>query len=987
MDYDHISQLAMDNLEFICYLSDINTNKLLYLNKAARNIFEISDDQSYKDKFCHEVIHSADEQCSFCDNEFFEFNKYSVGEIKLYKNSKHYSLQSTLVEVEGKTARLTVAFDISQLLGERDKLEEQLSTEKTLLACIRSFMHDDEIDAAIKNLLSIVGKYFQADRASLFEIDEKANNATHSYEWILSPELSISEKTPIVCLDDLDYIIREFNDKGEVFIADIETDLNHEDTLYKILNSIQCKTIMLVPIYNNAKLSFFIGIDNPKTNLKNFNLLHSIAIFINEDIKKRRFINQLAYLSYTDTLTGIYNRNKFINRLETIDISSIKSVGVVHVDANSLKRINELYGIEYGDIMLKQIANILTKFIPVDLYRIAGDEFVGFCFDISHKEFEDIITTLRRDYSINPDCPFAVGGIYQDKNINIQLAIQQSGEIMLAEKQNYYKNLSPDSLKYSSYSIEIILNEIRDNMYDIFLQPKVDLISGEIAGAEALVRKFDHDGKMIPPDKFIPIYENEGTIRYLDFFVLDKVCILLRQLINEDRPIKIAVNFSRVTFMAYDLVEEIVRTCIKYSIPHKYVKIEITESIDKMDFDFFAKKLSAISNAGFDVSLDDFGAKHSNLMMLSRGEFSEVKIDKGLIDNIATSAQNRTIIRNIIKIIKELGTSVCVAEGIETKEQMEMLQEQGCTYGQGYYFYKPLPIKEFILAYEKNIHKTKLEIQGVTSENLKNYYFPPDLASLVIKNMPFGLNLWNHKRENILCNNKSVELFDLNSHEEYLTKFFNLSPETQPCGRPTGEVVLENLNEVRYSGYLKFNWLHTNLNEEEIPTEIILQKIDVKNEDGDDFIVGFTRDLRDQLVENENGQSPEVFFYNDLPNSVILNLYAKMSNDIIFIYNYKTKNIRFYGNEVEQYDLVHKKIGIDELNTLEFIYEPDFEIFKDFISAMLAKSDKSVKFRLIGSDKTNKYYKTQSNIIYDSNGNAKNCIGRFIYMEDNEKID
>ncbi len=919
MRYKEFSQTAMDNLEFICCMTDVESNKLLYLNRTARELFGIGEDE-FLNKRCHDVFYDCEGICVTCDVKQLELGKCVTTQKRIAKTGKDYSIQSTLIKIDGRLAKLTVAFDVTQLLGELDQLESQLSLEETLLACIQTFMQDDDVDRAIVNLLEIIGHYFDAERASLFEVDEQSGFAYHRYEWVVSQEYSMAKLHPKIGIENLSGVFKAFREDGEFLITDVDSQVDHTGDLYKIFKTAGCVAVIAVPLLKDGQIRSFIGIDNPKINQRDIALLHSVGLFINEELKKRRFIEQLAFLSYTDSLTGIYNRNKYVERVAEIEASPPKRLGVVHVDSNSLKKINELYGAEHGDNMLKQLATLLQEFFPSDVYRVAGDEFIAFCPEIEQEAFEQLIQVLRKDHSHNPDRPFAVGGIWQMGRINIPLAVKQSGELMLAEKQNYYKSLAPDTLEYNSNSGEVVLKEIRDGMYDIYLQPKVDLKSGEIAGAEALIRKFDANGKMIPPDKFVPIYEHEGTIRYIDFFVLERVCQVIQRLIEEGRPVKIGVNFSRVTFMNYDLLDEIVSICDRYNIPHEYIKIEITESIDKMDLDFFIKKLSAIYDAGFDISLDDFGAKHSNLMMLIRGEFTEVKIDKGLIDNIAISTHNRTIIRNVIKLINELGSSVCVAEGIESKEQVKILQEQGCSYGQGYYFYRPLPVPAFFEACDKNEHKGILKLEDISRERLENFKVPSDIAAAVVDNLPLGLNIWNYKQETVFCNDKVLELFDIGSHEEYLTEFFKLSPERQPSGELTSEKVLYHLNEVRYKGVSQFNWMHCKLNGEEIPAEIILKTMNIKDEDGEALVVGFTRDLRPDLEKGEYGEGVCHYFYKDIPSHLLLDRFADMSKVLTFVFNHRNKTVQFYGE-------LTALLGVSK-GKMPF---PETAIFKEFV--------------------------------------------------------
>ncbi len=977
MNYEFLSKVAMDKLDLVCYITDLETNTLLYLNKTARDLFEVEED-AYFGLTCHEVIYRKKKPCSFCNSAYLREDAFLSFNTYIEQNKKNYTIQSTIIKIDDKAYRLSIGSDVTHILGELTQLEDKLSSEQTLLACINAFINSTDIDIAINKLLTIVANYYKAQRASLFKVDNKAQLAYHTHEWAQTEDLRVSAQIPLIEFNKIQHIISSFYKENKYSFRSREEVLQHSPELYALFTKLEIENLMMVPLLKNDEIIFFLTIDNPCSNIENFNLLNSVALFILENIRKVQTFEQLEKLSFTDTLTGIYNRNKYIARLEELDSSKLQSFGVVHVDANSLKKINEVYGPDHGDQMLINIANTLSKFIPVELYRVAGDEFVGFCLDIDQLSFEKLIHTLRIEYSKNPDYPFAVGGIWQNKNINIPLAITQSGEIMLAEKQHYYKNLS-ETMQYSSHSTEIILSEIRNGHYSVYLQPKVDFISGVIAGAEALVRKTDENGKIIPPDKFLPIYEIEGTIRYIDFFVFEKVCQLLQRLIQKGKALKIAVNFSRVTFMIYDLVDEIVKICDKYNIPHEYIKVEITESIDKLDFDFFAKKLHEVHEAGFEVSLDDFGAKHSNLMMLSRAEFTEVKIDKGLVDNIATSNQNKTIIRNIIKIIKELGSSICVAEGIETKEQSDILQELGCTYGQGYYFYKPLPIDEFLLVYEKNEQKTKIELNDVTSEFLASFKLPEEIANITVASMPLGFNLWNDKRETVMCNNKSLEIFNLKTYNEYLTNFFLLSPEFQPNGRPTAEAVLEGLNEVRYNGFIKFNWLHCDLEGNEIPAEVSLIKIHSGNLDHTDYILGFTRDLREQLEEYHQGNTVEKYFYNALSTQELLNMYSSILDIDFWHYNNKTKTIQFYGEEFVKLGLAHQKIHIDDKETIKsFIYKNDLEEFDEFIYALKAGMKKKREISFILSSKTIQKYKLNYKVLYDEHANPTHSVGKMV---------
>ncbi len=985
MKHEDLAKLAMDTQDFVCYILEIESCKILYMNETARVLAQLDENDDYTKYTCYKILHNKSTPCTICNNNTIQVQKRATREMKNEVNNIDYSFVDTYVEVDGKPCKIAFGFDSSKQRKEFEEFTRKLSFEETLIRCIQTLIEDVEVEQAISNLLSIVGEFYQADRAYIFEVDNDKNISINTYEWSLKPQFATMHSDPILKLDGESQLLERFINDGKIAIYNPETELDHNSDLYRILVDTDTTSALLVPIFEQGILTSFIGVDNPKRMTKDLSLLHSVAIFIADDMKKRKLFKQLEHLSYTDLLTGLDNRNKYVVYLEQLEPRKLTSLGFIHATVNGLKKINELYGEQRGDAILKQVAIILKEHLRGELFRLSGDEFIALCPNISQEEFEDIIAVLRKKESETTEFSFAVGGTWQDKKIDIHQGLNQAGEIMYAEKQNFYKAKLGAKVQSRANSVEIILDEIRSGCFSIYLQPKVNLNTGEIAGAEALIRKHNNSGKLVPPDRFIPIYENEGTIRHLDFFVLEEVCKVQKNLIEENRPLKIAVNFSRVTFIAYDFIDEIIKTCAKYDIPHEYIKIEITESIDKMDIDFFNKKLKNLKEAGFEISLDDFGAKHSNLLMLTTNEFSEVKVDKGLIDNIAISSQNRTLVRNIIRLIKELGTSTCVAEGIETKEQKERLQDFGCSYGQGYYFYRPMPVNEFLLTYKTNEKIEKLEIASDGVQSVINYNPTPEEMSEILDAMPLAMNLWNHKRENIMCNQHAVELFDLEQKSDYLLKFFLLSPERQPDGRLSSEAALYYINEARNHGFVRFNWLHCKINGEEIPAEITLHRLDMKAEEGDQLIAGFTRDLRPQLAGDNRTESAEDYFFNEISNRTLFQNIAELSAEWFWAYNNTTKHIQFFGKGREILQLSADKVPFPSaIVEAGMVYDDDVETFLSFSDAMEKGANKPVEVRFILPDGSVQYFKIVYKTIYDSNDKPLFSIGK-TYSIHNQK--
>ncbi len=704
MTYEELSALAMDSQDFLCYIADTETYELLYLNKKTRETFNIKHHEEYLGKPCYVILQNKKYPCSFCTNAKLEEGKVLSWNTQNKRTQKHYALFDTLLQLNGRKVRIETAFDMSEHQEQVIRLSQRLMEEETLLHCIHTLMENVEIDEAINKLLEIIGTHYRAERTYLFELDYKTALAHNTYEWCVDKSLHELEKLQNIPLEALEPFIEHFQVHKELYVKNLEHEFEEHTEIYTALHRKQVKSMLMVPLYTKNIVVGFLGVDNPQHADLDFTLLHSVALFVYDDLKKRRMRQQLEHLSYTDMMTGLYNRNKYIERVAELEQMKLQSFGVVYADVNGLKQANDLYGHNYGDRILKSVATKLSAALKKDVYRIGGDEFIAFCPNISQQEFETLVAHLRKTALPQGDCSFSIGSLWKDKDIDVLREITRSDEIMYAEKQNYYKTMLPGRVNRRSAAAESVLSEIREGLFCTYLQPKVDLQTGKIVGAEALVRKHDHNGHVISPARFIPIYEHDGTIRHVDFFVLESVCQILAKIMTLGiAPLKISLNFSRVTFMEYDLVNAITTICDTYSIPYNYIDVEITETADKMDSDFFEEKLKNIRDAGFCVSLDDFGTNYSNLIILSLSEFSTIKMDKSLIDNISQNIKNRTIVEYLIKMINALKESVCIAEGIETEEQKEFLQQCGCMYGQGYLFYKPVPIETFLQLYEQNM--------------------------------------------------------------------------------------------------------------------------------------------------------------------------------------------------------------------------------------------------------------------------------------------
>ena len=241
--------------------------------------------------------------------------------------------------------------------------------------------------------------------------------------------------------------------------------------------------------------------------------------------------------------------------------------------------------------------------------------------------------------------------------------------------------------------------------FTVYYQPKVELKRYSLKGAEALCRWF-HDGKMVLPYRFIPVLEGNGDIVKLDFYMIGHVCRDIRRWIDEGRKVvPVSVNLSRCHLGDPDLLAHITEIIDGYNVPHDLIEIELTETTTDVDYQELKMLVTGLKERGFSTSVDDFGVGYSSMNLLHELPWSMIKIDRSFIpvgDGSVEDEKRKVMLRSIIDMVNSLELG-CIAEGVETAEQVILLKESGCFYVQGYYFDKPIPIGEFEQRLGQNI--------------------------------------------------------------------------------------------------------------------------------------------------------------------------------------------------------------------------------------------------------------------------------------------
>lgn len=413
-------------------------------------------------------------------------------------------------------------------------------------------------------------------------------------------------------------------------------------------------------------------------------------------------LNMLEY----DQLTGLYSREFFYQRVaRVLEQEPDKQYDIICSDIENFKLVNERSGEGMGDELLRYVADMLRNHLGSNdlCARIRGDVFA---FLVEHEE-NDLEQTVEQQVKNGyPNCPVPnltiKYGIYENVNRQLPISVMCDRALLALRriKNQYGKYIAryDDSLRLALLREQQIIDSMEqalaEHQFEVYFQPKHEIRTGNITGAEALVRWSHPQFGFMSPGEFIPLFERNGFISKLDSYVWNETCRYMRNWIDRGLPIvPISVNLSRADFDIPDLADQICRLTNDYNLDHSLLHLEITESAYTDNPQQIINTIHELRTLGFKIEMDDFGSGYSSLNMLSELPIDVLKMDMHFIQQKATE-QNRSILNFIVSLSKWLNL-ITIAEGVETREQMEYLKSIGCCYVQGYYYAKPMPAAEF----------------------------------------------------------------------------------------------------------------------------------------------------------------------------------------------------------------------------------------------------------------------------------------------------
>ncbi len=380
---------------------------------------------------------------------------------------------------------------------------------------------------------------------------------------------------------------------------------------------------------------------------------------------------------------------------------------IVSFEVNKYRIMLDYYGDGFEEEVLGYISLRLKKWMGKnEVYARYAESQYGMilCYDdekqlvVRVKSILDDISAFIKNMKVN-----FKAGVYliEDKSISVNtlnliaIGAKDSRADYIGTKVIMYSSKIREQQRKESMIEESMEKALANNEFKVYLQPKYSPVTEELMGAEALVRWISDEKGFISPGEFIPIFEKNGFITRLDDYMIDAVASLQAEWKKEGRKfVPVSVNVSRLHFADENLADHIKDIVDKYDVEHNYIEIELTESAFFDDKEVLLNTISKLHKYGFTVSMDDFGSGYSSLNSLKNLPLDVIKLDGEFFNELEDKERGETVVKNTIVLAKDLNMKI-VAEGIETKEQVEFLEKQGCDLIQGFYYARPMPVDQF----------------------------------------------------------------------------------------------------------------------------------------------------------------------------------------------------------------------------------------------------------------------------------------------------
>lgn len=686
----HLGERCMlDQIDNSVLVIDEQSHDVLFMNRIARDVFCAGD---YRGKKCYNILHGFSEPCVFCQSHVPGEDGFKTWENLNTLLHRRFMIRDRIVNWDGRRARLEIFTDLSEY--ER-RLNSKYKAERVLLDCASLLLVTNPLETAIQGVLEHLGGFYKADRAYFAKTQDMQSIVISPKDWRAHGIAVAEDENNLIEHSLLDLWLNSLSRTRVALFLSLDEMRELFPVKYSVLKARNVESFAAVALMDENGMVGYIGLENPRENLDNTTLLKSLSYFMHNEITKRRLQEQQIFDTEHNSTTGLLNWKSFMKRFSRIEPESLSSIGVLAADIFNLRLINQEYGCDYGDRLIKLLADGIKDNFPGDLaFHFSADEFVVLCQDITYETFTERIANVQRRMDEEHPGSVILGYSWSDTDImpdHLINCAQERLELMKARQ----RDAQSSDLRLREIRLQRLLDAMKARNFRVYLQPKADIASGKIVGAEALIRYSDRKHKLVPPIKFIPQIEAENNIRYIDFFVLNEVCAAIASWKKRGFPLMaVSLNFSRRTFMENNLTDKMNAVVDRFGIEHSLLEIEITESTGDIERRALSEIGRQLTASGYKLYLDDFGSEYSNIATLTSLPISGLKFDKSLINDLYSNSKAGVLIKNLLNVCNEMGID-SIAEGVEEPEQLEILKSLGCTLAQGYLFNKPIPIRDF----------------------------------------------------------------------------------------------------------------------------------------------------------------------------------------------------------------------------------------------------------------------------------------------------
>lgn len=553
--------------------------------------------------------------------------------------------------------------------------------------------------SVVLTFMNYIAAAFQADHVALYEREKSRGRLRLEQDW---KEKNYSGQEHLeLDVHKVEAAFQTVFPKETIFVED------ENSVGYLQVKEIYGERGVPLPLilngnYKSGRLISLVVLEHVKEQQTSFKILEAVAEFMHHTARvfelRKKYKDAMQY----DQKTGILNYQSYMEYLEQINEDNHSTFGIFGIHIVALKDYNRRYGTSAGDDLLKTVADVLAEFFGRDnSFRVSGACFFAVYPNITYENFQQRCERVKECLENKYNGMFADARVWGEQVISVEKLQQQVEEklqIALAKQRMVRMENNQDTI---SDNLRKLKEVIQQGKFCTFFQPKANVRTGEICGAEALIRYYDEENGAISPARFLPQIEKAGFIRLIDLFVLKDVCRILKGWIKSGwTPFPISLNFSRATILEPGILEETNEIVEGAGVPKELIQIEVTETIGCIDTSSLKEIVEQFTEAGYKIALDDFGAEYSNIYVLYSLNLSALKLDRRIVSDIYNDKRARFVVENIIHICKELQIE-SVAEGVETEEHLGVLKEMDCDVIQGYLLNKPLTEEEFEKQYIK----------------------------------------------------------------------------------------------------------------------------------------------------------------------------------------------------------------------------------------------------------------------------------------------